>query len=116
MNVASDRQWWPFAKGVSSEKKTAETVAKLDFLTKALRPGVRPFVQHGDTEIGAIADNGRECLVVRRGKQRAEVVLVGQGETRLKHVYFDAGECEAFRKASAVALQWIMDGVIEDVE
>lgn len=113
MNRQSDRRWWPFAISVDVETPSPENKATLDFLSEALRPGVRPYLQNSDTEMGAIADNGRECLIVKRGKQRAEIILVESGETRFMHVYSDVGEYKALGKASAVALQWLADGVIE---
>jgi hypothetical protein len=113
MNPNSDRQWWPFAMSVDPEMQSPENAATLQFLSKALHAGSRSYLQHSDTEMGAIADNGRECLIVKRGKQRAEVILVERGETRHRHVYSYAEECEALRKASATALQWLADGVIE---
>ena len=65
-----DRQWWPFDVEVRLTRQSIEMSAKLMFLTSALRPGVRPFVQNSDLECGAIAENGRECLIAWRGKQQ----------------------------------------------
>lgn len=113
MNIQSDRRWWPFAISVDPELQSPENRVTLEFLGEAFRPGVRPYLQCADTEMGAIADNGRECLIVKRGKQRAEIILVESGEARLKRVYSDACEYDALRRASAVALQWLTDGVIE---
>jgi len=114
MTTHSDRQWWPFDIDVSTDQKSTETSLKVSFLTNALRPGVRPYIQNCDLECGAISENGRECLIVWRGKQRSELLLWKHEQLMLKRGFTAIGEGEAFRQATSVGLKWLHDGIVDN--
>jgi hypothetical protein len=107
MNMITDRQWWPFAVDANAEQQSTEMTVKLNFLAEAARCGGRAFVQNNELECGAIGDNGRECLIVWRGKHRAEAILLQSGELKLKRAFSSVVEGEAFNDASAVGVRWL---------
>ena len=108
----TDRQWWPFLVEVAHPHQSPELMFTLDFLNNALRPGVRPFLQNSEGETGAIADSGRECLIVKRGKQRAELILTDRGDIQNRQVFFQLDDYVALQTASSIALQWLTGGLV----
>ena len=65
------------------------------------------LLQNDELECGAIAENGRECLIVWRGKQRAEVFLIEGGDLKTRQSFGDPNECDAFRQAAEMGLAWL---------
>lgn len=114
MNMTSDRQWWPFAVDADLKQQSAEIRIKLKFLTEATRSGCKAYIQNGELEWGAIGDNGRECLTVRRGTQRAEIILWKDEEMTLKRMFISTVEGEASDIATSVGLRWLIHGEYDD--
>lgn len=113
MTMTTERQWWPFAVDEHSEQQSIEMTVKLRFLTEATRCGCKAFVQNNELECGAVGDDARECLIVWRGKQRAEAILLREGELTHKRTFSSVVEGEAFNAAAVVALRWLNDGEFE---
>ena len=107
MNDHVIRRWWPFELESPIAKESAESNAKREFLDEVTRIGAKGYVQNNELECGAVSENGCECLVIWRGKQRAEVLLINCGKLSLKQSFFSTNECEAFRQAADKGLEWI---------
>ncbi len=105
------RLWWPFPV-VPSVQQTEDVKAKLFFLEGANLRGCRAYVDESDC--GAIAPDGRECLIVWRGRQRSELLLIDAGVVQVKKMFADLSEGEAFRQASVEALAWLAAPVPTD--
>lgn len=104
MTESADRLWWPFAVQ-PVEQQSSESKAKIAFLRDATSQGLRAFAALSDC--GAIAEDGRECYLVWRGKQRCELLLIDAGAVKAKKMYADPTTGLAFRQASADALDWL---------
>lgn len=107
MSEQTERHWWPFKVEISTVSEFSEAGAKLEFLEEAVKIGAKSFVQNDELECGAVAESGRECLIVWRGKQRADVLLIEGGELKTKQSFVAPNECDAFRQAAAMGLAWL---------
>ena len=101
----ANRMSWPF-KVPPLERETEEIKAKVAFLQDAQHHGFRSYVDQDDC--GAVAPDGRESLIVWRGKQRAELLLIDAGSVTEKKLFANLSEAVAFRQASVEALAWLL--------
>jgi hypothetical protein len=113
MSRTEDRQWWPFAADEHAVKNSIDAMMKVKFLTEATRFGCKAFVQNIGGECGAIGDDGRECLILLRTRQRAEVFLQQSDELKHRRMFYKVVHGEALNAAAAVAIQWLKDGNYE---
>lgn len=104
---SEQRRWWPFNVQVTPDKQSSEVKLKLAFLREATDRGLKAYLQNNELECGAVADDGKECLLAWRGKQRTEMFLMESGKLVSRKLYTDHEEGAAFLQASAKALDWI---------
>ncbi|OAI54124.1 hypothetical protein AYO47_03480 [Planctomyces sp. SCGC AG-212-M04] len=105
MEPNADCRWWPFE--VRAERMCSSSAQIIGFLTEASRRGVRAFVNHNETECGAVADSGRSCRIAWQGTQRAELILWNSGKLISKELYSAKETGVAFQQATSMALQWV---------
>jgi len=93
------KTWWPFPV-ISPDRQTEQHKAEIRFLEMATAQGFRPYT-FGAEHFGAVADNGREGLVLYRGRSRWEVVLIGPVNQPANSL------CQDFESAGNVLLNWL---------
>ena len=113
MSAADDRRWWPFPVKVSAEAMSLELRDRLDFLDEAVRGGLRAYLENNELFCGAISDSGRDCLIIWRGRQRAELILRRDEEVVLKKLFSELAAGEAFRCAAGIGIRWTRDGTCD---
>lgn len=113
MATAIDRRWWPFPLQ-DHEPQAKEAKAKLAFLEEAARRGLRGFIDRSDC--GAVAEDGRECYLAWRGKQRCELRIIESGIVRSRKMFVDPVACVAFQQAAEEALESLAPAKLSHVE
>ena len=104
MSNERNRILWPF-QAPPLEQQSEEIKAKVAFLEEAHRQGFQAYVDQNDC--GATSPNGRESLIVWRGKQRSELLLIEANAVKVRKSFTDLSEAVAFRRASSEALAWL---------
>jgi hypothetical protein len=97
------RVWWVPASP-TEEPCGARERAKVEFLNTAASRGLRPFRE--GFAVGALGA-GRECLVLDRGRQRAEVVLWDETGIVEREILWERETGAAMKEATDKALAWL---------
>jgi hypothetical protein len=84
--------------------------AEIDFLTRAAEMGCRAYGDGND--LGAVADDGRECRIVWRGHHRRELVLIEGEQATGKKMFANSEEAAALRAAAEAALAFLQKSAL----
>ena len=109
MSDRTSRAWWPF-EVIPENRRTDQHKAEIDFLVRATDIGCRAYVDGSD--LGAVADNGRECRIVWHGNHRRELLSIDDKKDLFQHMFTNPEEGAAFTEAAQAALAFLEKGAL----